>query len=1377
METPAVEDAGAVENEEIEDGEVEEALIPEVLVGEEPDSDNPAVEEPGSIDLADSIDLDINLEDGEETADAVVETSEASFSGPQADLNRLLFDNPSVPEEPSLSAMPDDGPDSRLDDGINSINEIPDSADASGEGLNPPGADSILGSVSDSAAVSTTADEEPEAAAGLFGDADPDFGRSASVPPPVEVIRSLAELTSDAAASGSTADTREPDRASALSSGDLLDALDTGLYSNTEILDNPDEQFVPAAPEEELLADSNESEGLPGSRLALDLGEDLLQALDDDLSELETTAISEDAAESVEAFPDELEAIAGTADPAQAEVSGQVEGMDDLFAALSEDDAEDDEPAGLTLQELIEEESADSPPLSDEAVPDTQGIDVTDHDRFENSSDEDSEPAEPVASEMSADDALLLDGPDGATETTAESDAANENLEGDIPALDDLFDAETAVAGEAAGESASAPLEDVLEDGTDSLSDDPVIPEDIMAEFSGDLDLPEDLPEDWPPEPNRLDLIPTQPDAAALLASLPDLTGPESAPPDSDPNVEAPLDSDGDGSAPLEKAIAADTETSDPDAVIEPDLDDIDLSLPELDELDLELPEDRPEDGPEDGPEDRAELPLPELDNVPLPGLGELPATVNPDGDVLSWGNTLDSDTLDVEGSATEALQEESATQALQEESATQALQEESATQALQEESATQALYGDAAAETAELRLNTAELSADAQRLPELADAIEPVAVEEVAAGEPPAPAPTADASSQDWYLSLDIGTTGLSAVLLDRVSDQTYPLYWQSHTDPETAERVFRLPIRFDWVPDGADAPNWRVQAVGLDATALAEPQPQGEETSQLAEEADSPSGMIPLKSLLKVAVPYRTANGQDCPTVQWSSRQQFSLWQVQRALAMLCSTLQSPERCVALGLEASQFQGAIADLSGLIVGYPHNWPDTFCFNVREAILSTGLVMQPAQIFFVEDAIAAVLSGLPNPATDGEEAAQTMAQQTIYGSNWRGGTAVISAGAAVTEMALVNLPAELSTLTYGDFALKAIAYAGDAIDQDIIGQLLLSGEARRGGPTPGDLPNLFNRAGANGWDWQPRSNNFTDEDWAALNLDPQTFPRPGEPEPFKRRQLQQALTGSLLGQSLLEAARYLKLILQHQGQFRLEIGDRRWTIRRRDLESKIFLPYIQRVNRQINLLLTQTGVAAQGINQVICTGGSASLPAFARWLRQKFPNATIVQDTYPSDRPASCSRVAYGLANLARYPRVVDLTRQQYSDYFLLKELLRSLPHPPLPLSGILHRLEQRGLNTQACQRHLIALLEGHLPPGMVPTESDRLWLNLSETEQALYHELTRQPLFSKQGGQTYVPNPQQAQKLGQYLDLLLADKQQQLEEPLTAQMGRVEG
>lgn len=71
---------------------------------------------------------------------------------------------------------------------------------------------------------------------------------------------------------------------------------------------------------------------------------------------------------------------------------------------------------------------------------------------------------------------------------------------------------------------------------------------------------------------------------------------------------------------------------------------------------------------------------------------------------------------------------------------------------------------------------------------------------------------------------------------------------------------------------------------------------------------------------------------------------------------------------------------------------------------------------------------------------------------------------------------------------------------------------------------------------------------------------------------------------------------------------------------------------------------------------------------------------------------------------NLARYPQLLDLTRHQYSDMFLLMELLRTCPDQPMPLSGLLHLLKEQGLNVDACEAHLMALLEGRLPPDCCP-------------------------------------------------------------------------
>ncbi|HEY9807402.1 MAG TPA: hypothetical protein V6D04_12595, partial [Candidatus Obscuribacterales bacterium] len=481
--------------------------------------------------------------------------------------------------------------------------------------------------------------------------------------------------------------------------------------------------------------------------------------------------------------------------------------------------------------------------------------------------------------------------------------------------------------------------------------------------------------------------------------------------------------------------------------------------------------------------------------------------------------------------------------------------------------------------------------------------------------------------------------------------------------------------------------------------------------------------------------------------------------------------------------GLDAAACQAALTQLEGVVLGYPANWPDTYSFNLREAVLEAKLVSRPDQIFFVEDAIAAILSGLRNPQRP----------------QWKGGTLVVNAGATSTEMVLVNLPDNLLEMTYSDFTLRSLPYAGDAIDQDIICQLLHPQWFRQSRTAS------RSQAVETQWDWQAENSALDGLTWDSLGLDTLPLPIPGEPDLATRHRLQQRLTSSPLGQGALEAARHLKLILQHEDQFAFQLGDQRWVIMRRQLESQVFLPFIQRLNRELNVLLSQTGLPIQAINQAICTGGTASLPAIARWLRQKLPNATIVQDTYQGDRNfnlegravypdatagataaetpelagamlgdrlVSCSRVAYGLATLPLYPQVLDVPRQQYGDYFLLLELLRAFPAQPVSVAGIMQLLERRGINTHACQLHILALLEGHLPPGLVPTEPDRNLLTESSRQYVDAQALTSTPLFFKEGNQLYRPNLEQCRRLRDYLSQVMATTHQTLEDPFAVNL-----
>lgn len=618
------------------------------------------------------------------------------------------------------------------------------------------------------------------------------------------------------------------------------------------------------------------------------------------------------------------------------------------------------------------------------------------------------------------------------------------------------------------------------------------------------------------------------------------------------------------------------------------------------------------------------------------------------------------------------------------------------------------------------------------------------------------------------WFLGLDVGTTGLSAVLLERSSGRVYPIYWVDRgISGATADKFFRLPA-LATVRLTQESKAYQIECVGSSALAVSWGDGEGPEESLVT--------LRGLKPCLKFAIPAVLAEGEATqPHIQWSENLALSLQVFQTALQALLVTLAGgqagdhPFSLGAIGLEPLALEQALGQLEGVIVSYPANWPDTYSFNLREAILAAGLVGSPEDIYFLEEAIAALLSGLPDPlgpSITGQS--QPIQQQTLYACPWVGGTVVLAAGSSVTELAVANLPSHLPDLTYQDFALAALGYAGDAIDLDIIANLLHPADRRRQRQSGGSDHSPQDSAG---WGWQSALPELQTAQWQDLHLDSLELPRLVEADPVRRQRLQQRLESTPLGQSVLDAARHLKIILQHQPQFDLELADQHWVVRSKDLEDRIIAPYIQRLNGHLNRLLSQVGLSTQGINQVICTGGTASLPRISRWLRQKFPNATIVQDTYHSDRPPSCSRVAYGLVNLARYPQVLDRTRHQYSDIFLLIELLRTFPDQPMPWQGIAHLLQQQGLNLDLCQAHLMALLEGHLPPGLVPDANHHPWISLGAGENfgAL---LEASPLFSQPSPGVYLCNPKSRQWLLEYLERLLAHKHQTLADPLLVKL-----
>jgi hypothetical protein len=641
------------------------------------------------------------------------------------------------------------------------------------------------------------------------------------------------------------------------------------------------------------------------------------------------------------------------------------------------------------------------------------------------------------------------------------------------------------------------------------------------------------------------------------------------------------------------------------------------------------------------------------------------------------------------------------------------------------------------------------------------------------------------DAPKSIWYLGIDLGTTGISAALLNRSTTEVYPLYWstaQTQEEPTSTKRSFRLPSEV-YLPtasvtsgetetshsqDQTTAPTVAEEKV-LENMATSSPPPQSGAVTQNLFSAQ-------LKPYLQIALPYKSEGQKWEPVLQLNEFSTVPLVWVVRSLSKLLLTFMEDRSsttlglsAAAVGLEQETFCGIIKQITGVICTCPSNWSEQYRFNIREAILISKLVQHPQQVFFLEEGIACLLSELDG--AEGEIVKITDHEGTRSAKSSDrplvGNTFVLNIGAGATEMALVNLPENLEELTHSDFMLHGFAYAGKQLEQDIICQLLLPSKWRQPRTTSQEETKSIT---TNSKNWQPAIPGLDQMSFSSLNLEELNLPQAGEPDVGERIRLQQRLESSLLGKAIIDAAIALKLILQHQESFTLELADQQWVLQRRDLESQVFVPFVRRLNREINRLLVAKGIPTEAINQAIFTGGVASVAAVSRWLRQKLPNAKIIQDLYLGENNSpNCSRVAYGLAVLPLHPQVLEVPRQQYTDYFLFTELLRILPSRAISFGEVIQLFENRGINTRSCEQRLMAFLEGELPSGLNPTSTDAIWLTQGSSDNSNYKAITAAPLFEKQGSLTYRPNTEQLQAMTRYLDAIKPSFQQSLEEPYT--------
>ncbi|CCH65288.1 FIG00874454: hypothetical protein [Richelia intracellularis HM01] len=605
------------------------------------------------------------------------------------------------------------------------------------------------------------------------------------------------------------------------------------------------------------------------------------------------------------------------------------------------------------------------------------------------------------------------------------------------------------------------------------------------------------------------------------------------------------------------------------------------------------------------------------------------------------------------------------------------------------------------------------------------------------------------------WYLGLDIGSTGISAVLLNRTTTEMYPIYWSSEEaiNSNYSGNSFRLPAEV-YIPKGAIE------------------KPRGYENSSPPEQLQNIFS-AQLKPYLQVAIPYENQQQKWEPFLEINDYSTVPLIWVVRSLSKLLLTLKSDSTSTtpglmacAVGIKQQRFHQIINNIAGVICNCPANGPEQYRFNLREALITGEIVQHPQQVFFIEDVIANLLITLNNPPG---QSVKLNAPNTHHSDNHplKGNTLIINIGAKNTEMGLTDVPDNLLELNHDNFILHGFAYAGQGIEQDIISQLLLPEKWRE--PRQTNIEGI-NNSSSDPLHWKTSIPGLEKVRWNTLRLAELKLPQPGELDIPERIQLQRRLESSLLGKALLDAAVALKLILQHQESFVLELADQCWKLQRRDLESQIFVPFIRRLNRELNKVLVTGGIPTEAINQAILTGGVASITSVAKWLRQKLPNAKIIQNSYLGDDGSpKCSYTAYGLALLPFYPQVLDIPRQQYTDYFLFTEMLRLLPdNRSVSFSEIIQLLESRGINTRICQKRLLAFLEGEVPAGLLPSKPDYNWLAPISQENSFYNQLATTSLFTKQGC-LYFPNSQQIESLLTYLGVIQTSNQQSLEEPYT--------
>jgi hypothetical protein len=478
--------------------------------------------------------------------------------------------------------------------------------------------------------------------------------------------------------------------------------------------------------------------------------------------------------------------------------------------------------------------------------------------------------------------------------------------------------------------------------------------------------------------------------------------------------------------------------------------------------------------------------------------------------------------------------------------------------------------------------------------------------------------------------------------------------------------------------------------------------PGPDADPTADPTEDSLPRDGTVErFKPLLKVGLSYRGIHGWQ-PVIGRSHARLL--------LAGLRNLLRTiPERACHPMLP--DLATILQNLRCVVLAHPTHWSDTYGFNVREAVLRAELVSQPDQVLVVEEAIAPFLTQYHRQAM--------VPQVSLH----------LNGGATTTHLTLARILDDHPKRH--DLFDRGLDFGGDGMTQDLVTQLLYP-------------------------------------QWQALPHEPPLsqrqlprIPEPADPAPRDRILWQQFLHQDETGRALLAAAEAAKHFFSQASaaeEWQHELLGVPLSLTRREFESRIVQPYIQRLNREVNLLLSLAGITGSDLTQVFFLGGTFQIASLHRWLGQKFPNAQI--------ESLAATTLAEGLAIAPLYPQLLDLTRHQYSDYFLLYEICRLNLKEPFTPTYLLQLLHRRGVNIHHCRDRLLNLLQGELPAGIFPWQEPEGVVVAGDP--GIQRDVLAAPLFELETDGCYRPNLPKFQHLRAYLQNILDSSRQSLNEPL---------